>query len=82
VLGRNRQRLAGIGPFKGMSKVRIPGVDKAMNEGSQILGGADTSPAQALTTQDREPHLDLVEPRAMGGQPVESNLRALSGAPI
>ena len=60
----------------------IPGVNEAMDQVTQVRSGADTGAAQALATQDREPDLDLVEPRAMGGQPVERDLRALGGAPV
>src|SRR5215831_8896873 len=65
-----------------MSKVGIPSLNEAMNECPQVMGRADISAAQAFAAQDREPNLDLVEPRAMGGQPVESNLGALRGTPV
>src|SRR5512138_1986704 len=65
-----------------MSKVGIPGFDEAMNEVPQILSGADTGPAQAFAAQDRKPDLYLIEPRAMGGQPVERDLGTLGGTPV
>src|SRR5215210_7765401 len=65
-----------------MSKVGVPGRNEAMDEGTQSLGGADTRAAQAFATQDREPNLDLVEPRAMSRQPVEGNLGPLGRAPV
>ena len=82
MLRGDRERLAGIRPLKGMGKVGIPRLNEAMDEVAQVLGGADTGAAQALATQDREPDLDLVEPRAMGRQPVESDLGALGRAPV
>jgi len=82
VLRGNGQRFAGIRPLEGMGKVGIPRLNEAMNEVAQVLSGADTGATQTLATQDREPDLDLVEPRAMGGQPVESDLGALGGAPV
>jgi len=69
VLGGNRQGLARVRPLKRMSKGSIPRLNEALNEGAQVLGGADTGAAQALAAQEREPDLDLIEPRAMGGQP-------------
>src|SRR5262245_28159384 len=65
-----------------MGKVRIPGLKETMKEIPQVLRGADTGAAQALATHDREPNLHLVKPRAMGGQPVESHLGPLGGAPV
>ena len=65
-----------------MSKVGIPGFDEAMNEVPQILSGADTGPAQAFAAQDRKPDLYLIEPRAMGRQPVERDLGTLGGTPV
>src|SRR5262245_9201969 len=65
-----------------MSKVRVPGLNEAMDKVTQVLGRADIGASQALAAQDREPNLDLVEPRAMGGQPVESDLGTLGGAPV
>src|SRR6476646_5766242 len=65
-----------------MSEVGIPGFYEAMNEGAQVLSGADTGAAQALAAQDREPDLDLIEPRAMGRQPVERDLWALRRTPV
>ena len=60
----------------------VPRFDEALNEVPQILRGADTGPAQALATQDREPNLHLIEPRAMSGQPVQGDLGALGGTPV
>jgi hypothetical protein len=60
----------------------VPGLNEAMDEIPQVLGRADTGPAQALATQDREPNLHLIEPRAMRGQPVEGDLGPLGGAPL
>src|SRR5262245_38717438 len=82
MLGGNRQRLASICPLKGMSKMGVPGVEEAMDEVPQVLGGTDTGAAQALATQDREPDLHLIEPRAMGRQPMEGDRGALGGAPV
>src|SRR6188768_3475599 len=65
-----------------MSEVGIPGANEAMNEVPQVLGRADTGATQTFAAQDREPDLHLVEPRAMSGQPVESDLGALGGAPV
>src|SRR3954462_4654222 len=65
-----------------MSKVSVPGVNEAMDQGSQVVGGADTGAAQAFAAHDREPDLDLVEPRTMGGQPMEGDGGALGGAPV
>src|SRR4051794_5899173 len=65
-----------------MRKVGIPGLNEAMDEGPQVQGRADTGPAQALATEDREPDLHLIEPRTMRGQPVEGDLRALGRAPV
>src|SRR5262245_24474980 len=65
-----------------MSEVRIPRLDEAMNERAQVAGRADTGTAQTLAAQDREPDLDLIEPRAMRGQPVKRDLWALRGAPV
>ena len=82
VLRRHRQRRAGIRPLEGMSKVGVPGGAEAMNEVPQGLGGGDIGPAQALAAQDRAPNLHLIEPRALGRQPVKRNLRAVGGAPV
>ena len=60
----------------------VPSLNEAMKEGTQGLGRADTRTAQAFAAQDREPNLDLVEPRTMGGQPVEGDLGPLGGAPV
>src|SRR5262245_30824948 len=65
-----------------MSEVRIPGMNEAMNEATQVLRGANASAPQALATQNREPDLYLIEPRAMSGQPVERDRGALGGAPV
>src|SRR6188474_3260349 len=65
-----------------MSEVGIPGANEAVNEVPQVLGRADTGATQTFAAQDREPDLHLVEPRAMSGQPVESDLGALGGAPV
>ena len=65
-----------------VSKMGVPGLNKAMNEVPQVLGGADTGPTQALAAQNREPNLPLVEPRAVGRQPVESHLGPLGGTPV
>ena len=82
MLRSNGERFAGIRPREGMSKVGVPRFDEPMNEVAQGLGGPDTGAAQALAAQDREPDLDLVEPRAMGRQPVEGDLGALRRAPV
>ena len=58
----DRERPARIRPLKGMGKVRIPGLNEAMDEIAQVLGRTDTGPAQAFAAQDREPNLDLIEP--------------------
>jgi len=81
VLGCNRRRLPGIRPLKRMSKVGVPSLNEAMNEGAQVMGRATTRPAQAFAAQDREPNLDLVKPRTMSGQPVEGDLGPLGSAP-
>src|ERR671938_633401 len=65
-----------------MSKVGVPGWDKAMNEVAQVWGGANTGAAQAFAAHDRAPDLHLVEPRARGGQPGESNLGTLGDTPV
>ena len=82
VLRGDRQRLAGIRPLTGRRKVGVPGLKEALNEVPQVWGGADTGAAQALATQEREPHLPLLEPRARGGQPVEGNLGPLGSAAV
>ena len=56
------QWFAGIRPLKGMGKVRIPGLNEAMDQGPQVVGRADTRPTQAFAAQNREPNLDLIEP--------------------
>ena len=60
----------------------VPGVDEAMEQVAQVLGGPDTGAAQALATHDRKPNLDLVEPRAMGGQPMKSDRGTLGRTPV
>src|SRR5690242_16395892 len=65
-----------------MSKVRIPRLNEAMNEVAQVLSRAHTGTAQAFAAQDREPDLDLIEPRAMGGQPMERDLGTLGSTPV
>jgi hypothetical protein len=45
-----------------MGKVRIPGLNEAMDQGPQVVGRADTRPTQAFAAQNREPNLDLIEP--------------------
>jgi hypothetical protein len=65
-----------------MSKMGGPGVGEAMDEVPQVWGGTDTGAAQALAIQEREPDLDLIEPRAMSGQPMARNLGPLGSAPL
>ena len=60
----------------------VPRLNEAMNESPQVMGRADTRTAQAFATQDREPNLDLVEPRAMGRQPGEGDRGPVGGAPV
>src|SRR5215510_13333085 len=60
----------------------VPGLNEAMDEVPQVLSRADTGAAQALATQDREPDLHLIEPRAMSGQPVEGDCGPLSRTPV
>ena len=82
MLRSHRERLAGIRPLKGVRNVSVPRLNEARDEDAQVLGGPDTGAAQALAAQEREPDLHLIEPRAMGGQPVEGDLGALGGAPV
>ena len=60
----------------------IPRLNEAMNEIAQVLRGTDIGAVQALASQDRAPDLHLLEPRAMGGQPVEGDRGALRRAPV
>jgi hypothetical protein len=60
----------------------VPGVEEARDKVPQVLDGTDTGAAQALAAQDREPDLHLIEPRAMGRQPLEGDRGALGGAPV
>src|ERR1700752_2891558 len=65
-----------------MSEVRIPGMNEAMDQGPQVLSGANSRTPKTLAAQDREPNLHLIEPRAVGGQPVEGDLGTLGSAPV
>ena len=60
----------------------VPGRKETRDEVPQVLRRADPGPAPALPAQDREPNLHLVEPRAVGWQPGEGDLRALGRAPV
>jgi hypothetical protein len=46
------------------------------------LRGADTGTTQALTTQEGEPLLPVVQPRLLGGEAVQRDLRTVGGAPL
>src|SRR5713101_5991710 len=65
-----------------MGKVRVPGLNEAMNEGAQVLIRAHGGTTQALATQYRAPNLHLIEPGAMRGQSGEGDRGPLGGAPV
>src|SRR5688572_32172515 len=67
------KRLTAVGPTEGLGHGPVEVSDEALDLGLEVLGGDEAAPPDHLADQDREPDLDLVEPRRMLGGEVEDD---------
>lgn len=67
------ERLAGVGPVKGMGEGQIEIVQKGTQLGFQIGDGGEVAAADHFTLHDAEHDFDLVQPGAVLGQKHEAD---------
>jgi hypothetical protein len=65
-----------------MSLGVVPPRDETLDRGDELVNGTAVSMAEYPTRNDREPKLDLVEPRAVGGSVVKEEAVAVATIPL
>jgi hypothetical protein len=68
-----------VGPVKGSVGRAIVVSNKSQDASAQLLHGEATEPGKQATHEDREPDLNLVEPRTVSGSVNETNAMARVG---
>jgi hypothetical protein len=67
------QRLAGLGPLERLCRGRVEVGDESLDTRFEVALRGETPAPQQFARQDREPNLDLVQPRRVLGDEIETD---------
>src|SRR5271166_3562379 len=81
-MGSAYQGQAPVGPAEGVSLAVVPARDEPLDRFDQLVNATEVPVAEYSTGNDREPKLDLVEPRAVGGSVVKDEAVAVATTPL